>query len=288
MQGTPYVSTFIYQNDCIASLSALLNDALRSWAFLAIYAYQAHWTIGSFCIRLVLMLRWKLCCSSCNRYVLLQSIGQSRAITQAWLLGRWRYVYHNLMCRCGLSVHRSFTISVLILLHISYISEHSSSHGVLYNGQSMEICRRRIFLSKGSHCHIGSARRSRFLLCYHPVDQTGTTIFRIHKVGIQWSLGPRRISRKITPNSSWLQSDSQRNRHALCEIPPLSILRLYCVTTPSCYGGRFPSYRSVWLWMCKSGPGTFTGTEASSLVVLSVLAITVAGVVVQEGFEDVM
>ena len=80
-------------------------------------------------------------------------------------------------------------ISVLILLHIFIHIQSIPVHtAVLVQMDSqLEICKRRNFSIKELLIvTIGSARQSPFLLCYHPVDQTSTTILPgFHKLDIQ-------------------------------------------------------------------------------------------------------
>lgn len=261
-------------NDCFAVLGL----------FLAIYAYQRRmWTIGSFLYTIGLNVKMTaLLPLPAIGMVLLQSIGQSRAITQALIIGQMTIVYGY---------------PFLYYYTSSYISRaFQFTRQFLYKWTvNWRFVKEEIFLSKGFSLSLLGAHAG--LLSFFTITRWTKPAQRPFPDFINLVFNDpwdqERISRKITPQFVMTTILTANAIGMLCARSLHYQFYAYIAwTTPFLlWRAGFHPIIQYCLWLVQEWAwNVYPSTEASSLVVVSVLAITVAGVWwgTRKDFEDVM
>lgn len=261
-------------NDCFAVLGL----------FLAIYAYQRRmWTIGSFLYTIGLNVKMTaLLPLPAIGMVLLQSIGQSRAITQALIIGQMTIVYGY---------------PFLYYYTSSYISRaFQFTRQFLYKWTvNWRFVNEEIFLSKGFSLSLLGAHAG--LLSFFTITRWTKPAQRSFpdfiKLVFNDPWDQERISRKITPQFVMTTILTANAIGMLCARSLHYQFYAYVAwTTPFLlWRAGFHPIVQYSLWVAQEWAwNVYPSTEASSLVVVSVLAITVAGVWwgTRKDFEDVM
>lgn len=261
-------------NDCFAVLGL----------FLAIYAYQRRmWTLGSFLYTTGLNVKMTaLLPLPAVGMVLLQSIGQSRAITQALIIGQMTiaYGYPFLHRETPSYISRAFQFTRQFLYKWTVNWRFVNEETFLSRGFSLSLL----------GAHVGLLALFTITRWTKPAQRSTSDFLKLI-FNDPWD--QERISRRITPQFIMTTILTANAIGMLCARSLHYQFYAYIawMTPFLLWRAGFHPIVQYSLWAAQEWAwNIYPSTEASSLVVVSVLAVTVAGVWwgTREDFEDVM